>query len=128
MRRMGTCEEKGSGVDKVISAVEAYQLPAPVFRDSEQRTHVILFGHKAFQDMDRSDRVRACYQHCVLRYINNQRMTNQSLRERFGLPDNNSKRTTVSQIITATLEAGQIRLEAQETKSTRYTRYIPSWA
>ena len=29
MRRMGICEEKGSGVDKVIDATEVFQLPAP---------------------------------------------------------------------------------------------------
>lgn len=32
MRRLGICEEKGSGVDKVIQAAEGYQLPAPDFR------------------------------------------------------------------------------------------------
>jgi len=32
MRRLGICEEKGSGVDKVIQAAEAFQLPAPDFR------------------------------------------------------------------------------------------------
>jgi ATP-dependent DNA helicase RecG len=31
MRRMGICEEKSSGIDKVIHAVEGYQLPAPDF-------------------------------------------------------------------------------------------------
>ncbi|MGV2389439.1 MAG UNVERIFIED_CONTAM: hypothetical protein LVR29_17870 [Microcystis novacekii LVE1205-3] len=35
MRRFGICEEKGSGIDKVISAPEKYQLPAPDFRVGE---------------------------------------------------------------------------------------------
>lgn len=39
---------------------------------------------------------------CCLRYVMNQQMTNQSLRERFKLPEN--KATTVSQIIAATME------------------------
>ncbi len=126
MRRLGVCEEKGSGVDKVIKAVEAYQLPAPDFRGSAQRTHVILFAQKSFQDMDRNDRVRACYQHCCLCYVMNQKMTNQSLRERFGL--SKSKSATVSQIITATIDEGHIKLDAQTISSTRYNRYIPFWA
>src|SRR5262249_2517168 len=29
MRRMGICEEKGSGIDKVVGIAEVYQLPAP---------------------------------------------------------------------------------------------------
>ncbi|MCB1942428.1 MAG: putative DNA binding domain-containing protein, partial [Candidatus Accumulibacter sp.] len=32
MRRMGICEEKSSGIDKVVGAAEVYQLPAPDFR------------------------------------------------------------------------------------------------
>ena len=32
MRRFGICEEKSSGIDRVVQAVEVYQLPAPDFR------------------------------------------------------------------------------------------------
>lgn len=126
MRRLGICEEKGSGVDKVIRAVEAYQLPAPDFRATEHHTQVILFAQKAFQDMDRNDRIRACYQHCCLCYVMNQKMTNRSLRERFGLAK--TKTVTASQIIAATIDAGQIKLDAQNISSPRYNRYIPFWA
>ena len=31
MRRFGMCEEKGSGIDKVVSAAEVFQLPARIF-------------------------------------------------------------------------------------------------
>src|SRR5215469_513929 len=37
-RRMGICEEKGSGIDKVIHTVEVYQLPAPSFESADMRT------------------------------------------------------------------------------------------
>ncbi len=126
MRRLGICEEKGSGVDKVIQAAEAFQLPAPDFRVGEKRTSVVLFGHLDIEDMDRNDRIRACYQHCCLRYVMNQRMTNQSLRDRFKLPE--SKVATVSQIIAATVEAGKIQLADPSQTSTRYRNYVPFWA
>jgi ATP-dependent DNA helicase RecG len=87
MRRLRICEEKGSGVDKVIQAVEAFKLPAPDFRVGVRRASALLFAHKDFDEMDRNDRIRACYQHCCLRYLMNERMTNQSLRARFKLPD-----------------------------------------
>jgi ATP-dependent DNA helicase RecG len=61
MRRFGVCEEKGSGIDKVISAAEKYQLPAPDFRVGEIRTTSILFAHQDFGKMSQSDRIRACY-------------------------------------------------------------------
>jgi ATP-dependent DNA helicase RecG len=126
MRRMGICEEKGSGIDKVISAAEVFQLPAPDFRAGETRTTAILFAHQDFADMSKPDRVRACYQHCCLKYVNNQRMSNQSLRERFKLQE--SKAVTVSQVIGAAKEAGLIKTDESETTSTRYARYLPFWA
>ena len=46
----------------------------------------MLFAHLDIEEMDRNDRIRACYQHCCLRYVMNAQMTNQSLRERFKLP------------------------------------------
>ena len=66
MRRFGICEEKSSGIDRGIEAVEVFQLPAPDFRVGFKRTFVIIYGPRAFRDMDRPDRIRACYQHCAL--------------------------------------------------------------
>lgn len=126
MRRMGICEEKGSGVDKVINATEVFQLPAPDFRVGERHTTVVLFSHKLFDDMDRKDRVRACYQHCCLRYVMNERMTNQSLRERFKLPENKS--AAISQIIADAVELSLIKLDDKATVSRRYAKYLPFWA
>ena len=123
MRWLHICEEKGSGVDKVVTAAEFYQLPAPDFRVGERRTTAVLFSHQDFAAMPKPDRVRACYQHCCLMYVSNRRMSNQSLRERFGLPA--SKGATVSLIIGAAKEANLIK---PETSSTRYARYLPFWA
>jgi ATP-dependent DNA helicase RecG len=113
-------------VDKAIHAAEAYQLPAPDFRVGELRTTAVLFAHRAFVEMSKADRVRACYQHCCLRYVSNQRMSNQSLRERFGLGE--SKAATASQVIAATRDAGLIQADDSESSSTRYARYLPFWA
>jgi ATP-dependent DNA helicase RecG len=126
MRRLGICEEKGSGIDKVIQASEAYQLPAPDFRVGELRTTAVLFAHLEIEEMDRNDRIRACYQHCCLRYVMNEQMTNQSLRERFKLPADKS--ATTSQIISATLDAGKIKLTDVAQAAPRYRSYIPFWA
>lgn len=120
------CEEKGSGIDKVVSAAEMFQLPAPDFRASDRRTSVVLFAHKEFDSMDRDDRIRACYQHCVLKYVINEKMTNQSLRDRFRLAE--EKSAIVSQIIASTVEAGKIKMSDPNQASLRYRSYIPFWA
>lgn len=126
MRRLGICEEKGSGVDKVVFAAEVYQLPAPDFRVGETRTTALLFAHQDFAAMSKSDRIRACYQHCCLLHVSNQRMSNQSLRERFRLGEH--KAATVSQVIGAAKDAGLIKIDDSESTSNRYARYLPFWA
>ncbi|MBI3302054.1 MAG: hypothetical protein HYZ72_08270 [Deltaproteobacteria bacterium] len=110
----------------MVNSAEVYQLPAPDFRAGERRTTVVLFAHKPFERMDRNDRVRACYQHCCLRYVMNERMTNQSLRERFSLVED--KAAMVSQVIAAAQEAGKIKSDDAVAQSKRYARYVPFWA
>ena len=126
MRRLGICEEKGSGVDKVVKAVEAHQLPPPDFRVGEVRTTAVLFSYKEFEKLDRNERVRAAYQHCCLHYVSNEQMTNQTLRERFGLPAN--KAESVSRTIRDAVEQNKIKIADPEQSSLRYRRYIPYWA
>jgi predicted HTH transcriptional regulator len=123
MRRLHICEEKSSGIDKVIHTVEGYQLPAPDFRAAHRRTLVIIYGPKDFEDMDRDDRIRACYQHCALKWVMSERMTNQSLRERFRLPE--ARSAIASQIIAATIEAGLIKPDEKVGSSRKYARYLP---
>ena len=126
MRRFAICEEKGSGVDKVIQAIELHQLPAPDFRAGFKRLSVVLLAPRNFEVMDRNDRIRACYQHCCLRYVLHEKMTNQSLRERFKLPED--KNVLASQTIASTLEAGKIKVADPAQTSTRYRSYLPFWA
>ena len=126
MRRMGICEEKSSGIDKVVHAAEVFQLPAPDFRSGHRRTIVIIRGPSDFEAMDRDDRMRACFQHCALRWVMSERMTNQSLRERFKLPE--SKSATTSQVIAATMEAGLIKPDEKVGNSKKFARYLPFWA
>ncbi len=126
MRRMGLCEEKGSGIDKVIQQAEIWQLPAPDFQAKETHTKAILYAHKEFNEMNKSDRIRACYQHSAIMYVTNQRMTNQSLRDRFKVEEQNA--AVVSRIIRDALEVNMIKPEDPDSKSRKFVRYLPFWA
>ncbi len=126
MRRMGICEERSSGIDKVVSTAEMYQLPAPDFRAAQKRTSVVIYGPRDFSEMDRETRIRACYQHSALKWVMAERMTNQSLRKRFHLPE--SKSAVVSQVIAASTEEGMIKLDKQAGTSRKFARYLPFWA
>lgn len=87
MRRMGICEEKGSGMDKTIFYIELYQLPPVRLQLQETRTETTVFSYRKFADLDKTERVMACYQHACLRYVSNEKMNNQSLRGRLGIED-----------------------------------------
>lgn len=126
MRRMGICEEKSSGIDRVVHTAEVFQLPAPDFRVANSRTLVIIYGPRKFADMDRDDRVRACYQHCALKWVMSERMTNQTLRERFRLAE--GKSAVVSQIIGAAIESGLVKADETVGGSRKFARYLPFWA
>ena len=76
--------------------------------------------------MDRKERVRACYQHACLLYVSNKKMTNQSLRNRFKLPE--SKADAASRIIADAVNDGVIKADDPESRSRRYAKYIPYWA
>jgi ATP-dependent DNA helicase RecG len=86
----------------------------------------VLFEHKKFQDMDRKERLNACFWHCVLRYVTNQKMNNKSLRERFNLPG--TKVEVVSGIIDDTKQEERIKLADPLNTSRRYANYVPYWA
>ncbi len=110
----------------MINEVEFFQLPAPFFRKTYGRTIVTIYGHKKFEQMDRNDRIRACYQHSALKWTKSEGMTNRSLRERFGLPE--SKNVVVSQVIAATIEEGLIKPDKRVGTSRKFARYLPFWA
>lgn len=126
MRRFGICEEKSSGIDRVVEAAELLQLPAPEFLVSYKRTDVVIHGPRAFREMDGGDRVRACYQHCVLQWVLRKQMTNQSLRERFGVSERSG--STISQVITTAVDQRLVKPDPNAPDSRRHARYIPVWA
>ncbi|HEX7853743.1 MAG TPA: type I restriction-modification system subunit M N-terminal domain-containing protein [Sphingobium sp.] len=48
MRRVGICEERGSGIDKVVSETEAHQLPPPLWEQQDAAFRVPLRSRTRF--------------------------------------------------------------------------------
>lgn len=125
MRRFRVCEERGSGIDKVVFQVELFQLPAPLFEKPEGFTRAVLFAHRPLNRMDKADRIRACYLHACLRYVTRQPMNNTSIRKRFGIEPVN--KAIASRLIREALEARMIRLVSEEVAD-KLRAYVPFWA
>ncbi len=125
MRRMNFCEERGSGIDRALTACEFYQLPAPKFTEGDLFIKVVMNAPQTLRQMSREDKIRACYQHCCLRYVAGEKMTNESLRNRLNIRQENY--STASRIIADTISANLIKL-ASENQSRKFAHYIPKWA
>lgn len=125
MRRINICEERGSGIDKVVFECELHQLPAPEIIVGDNYTRIILYAHKTLRQMDKREKIRACYLHACLKYVSGEYMTNQSLRERFGIEEQNY--SVASRIIAETMQAGFIKDYDTESRSKKYAKYVPFW-
>ncbi|GJD40086.1 ATP-binding protein [Methylobacterium bullatum] len=125
MRIFGLCEERGGGLDKTMIAVEQQHLPAPEFVSSKNSMRVILFGPKTFTEMNKQEKQRACFYHCVLRWIIHDPMNNSSLRERFLVADDDYQ--SVSSVISEAIKTKRI-VPADPNQGKRNARYVPYWA
>lgn len=130
MRMLRLCEERGKGIDISLGAIEAVAaedkilLSAPLFRATANSFTVTLFGPKKFRELSREEKLRVCYQHCVLCYLRNDYMSNSSLRERFSLPKDEYQ--SVSTVIADSIRQGMIA-PADDLQGKRNARYIPAW-
>jgi len=125
LRRVNICEERGSGIDKVIFEVELFQLPAPEFRVTSNHTQVILYAPKKFRNMSKEERIRACYQHACLMYVSRKEMSNATLRERFGISDENYPQ--VSKVISDAISKGLVKSNDPSNRSRKHAKYVPFW-
>jgi len=125
MRRLGVCEELGSGWDKIASSCEVYQLPAPKIDLYQENTKVTLFSHIPYSNMSPEDKIRVCYWHACLKHVCGEQMNNSSLRDRFGLKDSNS--ASISRLIKDAVEIKLIKPLNPDT-APKHMKYVPIWA
>lgn len=123
MRRMGMCEEQGTGLDKVIISIEINQLPPPKFQEMSDSMRVVLFAPRSFADMTVSERTRACYQHSIIKYLDGKKMKNSTLCERFGIDKKNAAQASI--VIKKALDNGIIKAADPEHPRGGYE---PIWA
>lgn len=125
MRRFEFCEERGTGFDKAIAAIEASVLPPPRVEVPKGFTRVILFGPRPLAGMDREERQRACYLHAARMYLLGESLTNASVRQRFGISAGNA--AIASRLIKDTVAARLIE-PFDPGASRREMRYVPWWS
>ncbi len=124
-RRYNICEERGSGFQKAVTAIELYGLPPLRFVETENSFRVIMYSPRKFADMTPEERIEAAYQHSIIKYFSSGGMTNASLRERFRM--NEKQRPQISIVIKEALLSGKIKPKDPNNESTKFAEYIPYW-
>lgn len=125
LRRMGVCEERGSGWDKVASQVEVHHLPAPEVTTTDETTRVTLLNQRSLAEMSGDERAAAVYLHACLNQVSRLNTTNSSIRERFGIEERN--KATASRLLKDAVGRGLI-VAYDPDASPRMMRYVPFWA
>lgn len=125
MRRLGMCEELGTGWDKIAISCEIYQLPAPKIYVYESNTKVTLFSDAPFSSLSPEEKLWSVYLHACIKQVSGEYVTNSSLRERFGLSDSSS--ATVSRLIKEAVSEKLIKALDPST-SPKHMKYLPIWA
>lgn len=119
------CEERGTGFQKVISAVEIFGMPPVQFSPIENAFQVTLYAPRKFADMSQDERIEACYQHAVLQYFSSQTLTNTTLRTRFQVSER--QRNQITNLIADAVAAGRIKRK-DSTSGNKFAEYLPYWA
>ena len=125
MHRVGLSEDLGSGIDKVVKISENKLLPPPLWEEYKGSVRVTLFSSTDYRFISKQDRLRGCYLHSCLKYIEKEPMTNSSLRERFGL--GKEKSSQISRLISEALREEIIKPFGSG-KRRRDAKYLPWWA
>ena len=125
-RRFNICEERGSGFEKAVIAIELFGLPPLKFEETENAFKVTMYSPRKFADMSSEERIEACYQHSIIEYYGNGGFNNTSLRKRFGMHDKQAAQ--ISKLIKEAIAAGKIKSKDVDSESKKFSLYIPYWA
>ncbi|MBN3534492.1 RNA-binding domain-containing protein [Mycoplasma procyoni] len=126
MHKCGICEERGSGYDKILFETIKERMMAPKIENQDDKfTKVTLFSKIPFDLMSKEDKIRTCYMFVCLSYImENKAITNNSVRETFGLDEKDKYK--ISRILKDLVDLQLIKII--DNNAPKHTKYIPFWA
>lgn len=123
-RRYRICEERGTGFQKVVGAIELFGLPPLVFTLQENAFRVTLYAPRKFSEMSQTERIEACYQHAVLQYLSSSTLTNTTVRARFKLHEKH--RNQITNLISDAVTNGRIKRK-DTGNGKKFAEYLPYW-
>jgi len=125
-RRYNICEERGSGFEKAVIAIELYGLPPLKFEELENSFQVTMYAPRKYGEMTNDERIEACYQHSIIEYFGNGGFSNTTLRNRFGMHEKQASQ--ISLLIKDAMDVGKIKPKDPDNVSKKFSLYVPYWA
>ena len=123
MRRLRLSEERGTGIDKAIIAINAAGTAPIEYVVGGGCTEAIMWPLLPYENLSDWHKELACFQHCEICFINNDYMSNESLRHRFNLDDSNRKEIT--RLINKMIAKGIIKQIDGNSIAKKHARYVP---
>lgn len=123
MRRLRLSEERGSGIDKAITAIEMAGTAPIEYIIGSGSTEAIIRQPMPYEKLSGSQKELACSQHCEVCFIKGDFMSNESLRHRFKVDD--SKRLKITRLINKMIKKGSIKRLEGNGDSRKQARYVP---
>lgn len=118
-------ESRGTGIDKVVYSLEKARMPAiEILSKGTTATQVTIRERKEFKKLSTTEKNEAIYWDASLKYVNDLKISNASIRETFDLSSKES--STVSKAITSCIAAKLIK-PYDNNASKRFMEYVPYW-
>lgn len=123
-RRMGICDERGSGWDLVGDFIDGGGLPAPLIESQGGFMRVTIWWKRDIADYSREELLDAIFFHALVQDAKKSRVTNASVKKRFGFPEKDGGKT--SKLLRQAVDDGYLKIYDIEAgpKSRSYVPYF----
>ena len=125
MEKFHIVESRGTGIDKVVNALENNGLPSLDIKvPTSTATVFTLNSAKSFKDMSITERTNSIYWNACLKYVEGEQISNKSIRDTFKLSSRDS--SLVSKSVYNAVEAKKIKVY-DPNAGRKFSKYIPFW-
>jgi ATP-dependent DNA helicase RecG len=123
--RMGIGDSQGTGFDKIEDALERRHMPSASIYELQGSVRIEIDAKTAFADYSEDEKTRSVYYCACLCRENRVPLTNDFLRDRFGL--NEKQRPVISRLLNRCVSLNLIKISNPE-GGVKNRSYVPYWA
>lgn len=120
--KLGICEKRGTGWDKVAEETGKLKYPAPTVSATDRHTVITLMKQKTLADMTQEEKVWSVYINACFLWVERMYTTNSTVRELFDIEEGN--KAIASRLLSQAVEDGKIKIFDQDAGS-RSRKYVP---